>query len=49
MTSKGVDFEKDTEFEFKFDLGLAPELSLEVSSKDKIPYYTIKGGKEAGG
>ena len=41
-----VDFEKDTEFEFKFDLGLAPELSLEVSSKDKIPYYTIKVEKK---
>jgi trigger factor len=41
-----VDFEKDTEFEFKFDLGLAPELSLEVTAKDKIPYYKIKVDKK---
>jgi trigger factor len=41
-----VDFGKDTEFEFKFDLGLAPELDLEVTVKDKVPYYTIKVDKE---
>jgi trigger factor len=40
-----VDFEKDSEFEFLFDLGLAPELSLEVSPKDKIPLYRIKVDK----
>ncbi len=39
-------FEKDTEFEFEFDLGLAPELNLEVSPKDKIPYYKIKVDKK---
>ena len=41
-----IDFAKDTEFEFKFDLGLAPELNLEVTSKDKIPYYKIKVDKK---
>ena len=41
-----IDFEKDTEFEFKFDLGLAPDLTLEVTSKDKIPYYKIKVDKK---
>jgi len=41
-----IDFEKDTEFEFKFDLGLAPELNLEVTAKDKIPYYKIKVDKK---
>jgi len=41
-----VDFEKDTEFEFMFDLGLAPELSLEVSAKDKVPFYKIKVDKK---
>ena len=40
------DFEKDTEFEFKFDLGLAPELSMEVSAKDKVPFYKIKVDKK---
>jgi trigger factor len=37
-----IDFGKDTEFEFRFDLGLSPEISLEVTPKDKIPYYRIK-------
>ncbi len=37
-----VDFEADKEFEFKFDLGLSPELTMEVTTKDKIPYYKIK-------
>jgi trigger factor len=41
-----VDFEKDTEFEFKFDLGLAPELNLEVTAKDKVAYYKIKVDKK---
>ncbi len=43
---KKVDFEKDKDFEFSFDLGLAPELKLEVSSKDKVPWYTIKVDKK---
>ena len=41
-----VDFEKDTEFEFLFDLGLAPELNLEISAKDKVPLYKIKVDKK---
>lgn len=41
-----VDFENDAEFEFKFDLGLAPELSLGLSPKDKVPYYKIKVDKK---
>ena len=40
------DFEKETEFEFQFDLGLAPELNLEVTAKDKVPYYKIKVEKK---
>jgi len=43
--SPSIDFEKDSEFEFKFDLGLAPKLEMEVTSKDKIPYYKIKADK----
>lgn len=41
-----IDFEKDREFEFKFDLGLAPELKLEVTEKDKVPFYKIKVDKK---
>ncbi len=40
------DFTKDTEFEFKFDLGLAPELNMEVTAKDKVPSYKIKVDKK---
>ena len=29
------------EFNFKFDLALNPEVSLELSAEDEIPYYTI--------
>jgi trigger factor len=40
-----IDFAKDREFEFRFDLGLAPEVELEVSGRDKIPYYRIRVDK----
>ena len=30
-----------SEFNFKFDLALNPEVSFELSSEDEIPYYTI--------
>jgi trigger factor len=41
-----IDFEQDKDFEFKFDLGLAPELKLEVSERDRIPFYKIKVDKK---
>jgi trigger factor len=44
--NKPMDFDNDTEFEFKFDLGIAPEFELKLSGKDKIPYYTIKIDKD---
>jgi len=44
-SGKQVDFEKDAEFEFDFDLGLAPELSVEITGKEKIPWYNIKVDK----
>lgn len=39
---KTPDFENDKEFEFKFDIGLAPEINGEITQKDKITYYKIK-------
>ncbi|WP_069659067.1 trigger factor [Arcticibacter eurypsychrophilus] len=30
------------EFEFKYEVGLAPSFELDFSDKDSIPYYTIK-------
>lgn len=36
-----IDFDTMEEFEFLFDIALAPEFTVEVSNKDKINYYTI--------
>ncbi|HER09185.1 MAG TPA: trigger factor [Bacteroides sp.] len=43
---KRVDFQRDEEFEFAFDLGLAPKIDLEINGKDKIPWYRIKVDKK---
>ncbi len=40
--NKVINFDKDTEFEFSFDIGLYSEFSLNISDKDKITYYNIK-------
>ena len=34
------------EFEFVFDIALAPEFKAEVSAKDKVDYYTIEVSDE---
>jgi len=36
-----IDFDTQEDFEFVFDLGLAPEFEVELSKKDKVKYYTI--------
>ncbi len=38
---KTIDWDHQEEFEFIFDLGLAPPIEVILSAKDKIPYYTI--------
>ena len=43
---QNINFEKQTEFEFLFDIGLAPEFEVTLTKKDKIPYYTIKVDKK---
>ena len=43
---KKIDFEHDEDFEFAFEIGLAPEMDLDVTAKDKIPYYRIKVDKK---
>lgn len=37
-----IDFDTMEEFEFLFDLALAPEFELEVSAADKVDYYDIE-------
>ena len=43
---KDVDWDNDTNFEFAFDLGLAPEIEVKLSGRDKFPYYEIKIDQE---
>lgn len=37
-----IDFDTMEEFEFVFDIALAPEFKAEVSPKDEVNYYTIE-------
>ncbi len=41
-----LDFAKDDNFEFKFDIAIAPEFDATLSDKDSIPYYNIKVSDE---
>ena len=36
------DLEKEPPYKFYFDIAVAPELKVELTSKDKLPYYDIK-------
>ncbi|WP_461630492.1 trigger factor [Labilibaculum euxinus] len=38
---KEINWEKDTEFEFSFDIALTPEYTLNLSKKDKIDFFKI--------
>lgn len=38
---KEIDFEKDENFDFFFDIALAPEVKVSLTKKDKITYYNI--------
>jgi trigger factor len=39
--NKNIDWDHQEEFEFIFDIGLAPEFEVELSQKINIPFYTI--------
>ena len=41
------DWDKDKEFAFAYDIGLAPEMILTVSENDIIPFYQIMTNDEA--
>lgn len=41
-----VDFNKDTEFTFIFDLGIAPEFECKLDKRVKISYYNIEVSQE---
>ena len=37
-----LDFDNDTEYEFVFEVGIAPEVQIGLSKKDKVTKYTIR-------
>ena len=39
---KHIDFNKETEFTFQYDLGFGPDLEVEIDDKLQIPYYQIE-------
>ena len=39
---KTIDFDKDENFEFKFDVALAPEFELSLNKRDTLTSYNIK-------
>ena len=41
-----VDLVNEKNFEFKFDLGFAPEFELKLDKRVKVPYYNIEVSKE---
>lgn len=38
---KEINFDLQEDFEFVFDLGIAPEFDVELTKKDKVTYYNI--------
>ena len=41
-----IDFDKQKEFDFFFDIGIAPEIEVNLDDLGKIPYYKIKVSDE---
>lgn len=41
-----IDFAKEDDFEFVFDIALAPEVSLSLTKEDKVPYYKIDANED---
>ncbi|MDH8700960.1 trigger factor [Dysgonomonadaceae bacterium PH5-43] len=39
---KPLDFDNQQDYEFTFDLGLAPEVNISLTKEDKITYYAVK-------
>ncbi len=43
---QSIDFDAQEDFEFVFDLGIAPEFEVELTAKDKVKYYNIAVSNE---
>ncbi len=44
--NKNIDWENQEDYDVTFDIALAPEFSVDLGKKLKIPYYTIKVDKD---
>ena len=44
---KPIDWEVDTQFEFVFDMALAPKVEIALSTEDTIPYHEVEITDEA--
>ena len=42
LDTNEVDWEKTEDFIFKYEIGLAPDFEVKITSKDKLNYYKIK-------
>lgn len=45
--TKSIDWTKDTDFEFVFDIAVSPEINITLDKRSKLPYYTIKVDEQA--
>jgi trigger factor len=43
---KPIDWDKDAEYEFVFDIGFAPEVKVSLDKRSKFPFYKIKVSDE---
>lgn len=42
LNPQEIDFDKDKDFTFKFEIGFSPVIDLTIDKSIKIPYYTIE-------
>ena len=42
---KVIDWEKDNDFNFEFEIGLAPDFDVKITKKDKLNYYNIRANE----
>jgi len=45
-SEKAIDWEKDNDFSFEFEIGLAPDFEVKITKKDKLNYYNIKADEK---
>ena len=42
LDEEKIDWEKDQDFKFVYEIGLAPDFDVKITAKDKLQYYKIK-------